>query len=74
LLRSESQAIPSALILAGDRLFLGSDGVISAVSAASREEQWSTQVEVRVYGLVAANDRLFASTDQGHIYSFITLR
>jgi hypothetical protein len=64
------KAIPSALILAGDHLYLGGDGVVSAVSAGSGEEQWSAAVEGRVYGLAVSNGQLYVSTDRGGIYAF----
>ena len=68
--RTPGKAIPSALILAGDYLFLGGDGVVSAVAAATGEEQWTAAVEGRVYGLAVANGHLFVSTDRGGIYAF----
>lgn len=68
--RSPTEAIPSALILAGEQLLVGGNGVVSSVSAKSGDIQWSAQVEGRVYGLAAANGRLYASTDRGHIVCF----
>ena len=64
------QPIPSALILAGKHLYLGSNGSVFAVDAETGEKLWSADIEGRAYGLVVANGRLFVSTDRGFIYGF----
>jgi len=61
---------PYALILAGDTLYSGGEGKITAVRAADGREVWSSDVEGRIYGFSAANGRLYASSDTGAIYCF----
>jgi len=61
---------PYALILAGDTLFAGGDGEIGAFDASDGTLLWTGRVEGKVYGLAAANGRLFASTDTGAIFCF----
>ena len=67
---SSFQPVPSALILAGDHLILGGDGVVFAVDKNTGEQIWKADLSGRVYGLAVANGRLFASTDRGHIFCF----
>ena len=62
--------VPSALISAGSHLIAGGDGIVSIIDAASGKQLWSAPANGRVYGLAAANGRLFASTDRGHIHAF----
>ncbi|NNE92170.1 MAG: PQQ-binding-like beta-propeller repeat protein [Verrucomicrobiales bacterium] len=64
------QPVPSALILAGDTIFLGGNGIITAVHLETGEQTWTAGVEGRVYGLAVANGRLLASTDHGHVICF----
>lgn len=59
-----------ALIVAGERLYAGSRGLVSALDVTSKRIVWSTEVEGGVYGLAAAAGRLYASTDRGLIYCF----
>ncbi len=61
---------PHDLILAGNTLFAGGDDRVVAFDAASGKELGSVPVTGRAYGLVAANGRLFASTDRGTIHCF----
>ncbi len=65
-----NQPVPSALVLAGDHLILGGDGVVFAVLKNTGEEVWKADLPGRVYGLAVANGRLFASTDRGHIFCY----
>ena len=61
---------PFAMIKAGDTLFVGGDSVVAAFSAETGEELWRRPTRGRVFGLVAANGRLFASSDTGVIHCF----
>lgn len=60
------------LILAGDTLYAGGKGRITAVDISSREpeKKWTIQVDGKVERLIAASDRLFAVTLDGEIISF----
>ncbi|MFC1713174.1 PQQ-binding-like beta-propeller repeat protein [Candidatus Poribacteria bacterium] len=58
------------LILAGDTLFAGGDGVIVAVDTKTGKELWNDTVTGKAYGLAATDGRLLVSTDQGDVYSF----
>lgn len=64
--RTESDC-PLALILAGDTLFAGGEGKVTAYDIAAGGQIWTTQVEGRAYGLAAAGGALFVSTDLGRI-------
>lgn len=61
---------PFSMIKAGETLFAGGDQVVAAYSAKTGEELWRRPVQGRVFGLVAANGRLFASSDTGVIHCF----
>ena len=61
---------PYALILAGDTLYSGGGGKVTAVRAADGQQTWSAEVEGNIYGLSVANGRLYASSDTGAIYCF----
>lgn len=63
---------PYSLVLAGDTLFAGGDGILRAFSTDKGEEVWQAEVPGRVYGLSVANGNLYASTDQGAIHCFKT--
>ncbi|MCK4850896.1 MAG: PQQ-binding-like beta-propeller repeat protein, partial [Phycisphaerae bacterium] len=66
-------ASSGALIKAGDRLYAGGDGVISAIDVSridTPKKVWSARVSGRVARLIAADDRLFAVTLRGRIYAF----
>lgn len=63
--------VPSALISAGPHLIVGGEERVAIIDASTGELLWSAAAEGRVYGLVAANGRLFASTDRGHIHAFV---
>jgi len=67
-------AFPFALILAGDVLYAGGDGGLAGFSAEDGTLLWKAEVPGRVYGLAAANGRLFASTDEGTIQCFVEER
>ena len=59
-----------ALILAGDLLFAGRQDQVTAVEATTGSEVWKASVSGRVQDLVVADQCLFVSTSQGHIYCF----
>jgi outer membrane protein assembly factor BamB len=60
----------SSLILAGDMLFAGGDGVVVAVNSATGREVWNAKVNGRASGLAVANGRLLVSTDKGNVHCF----
>lgn len=61
---------PADLILAGDTLYVGSRGLVTAYDAVAGERVWSASVEGTAHGLVVANGALVASTDAGVIYCY----
>jgi len=60
----------SSLILAGDVLFAGGDGVVVAVHSATGRKLWNAEVNGKASGMAVANGRLFVSTDKGSIHCF----
>ena len=58
------------IILAGDKLFAGGDGIVVSVDSRTGQELWRSEVNGKVYGLAAANGNLFVSTESGRIYCF----
>lgn len=60
----------TALIAAADRVVAGAKDRVFVVDAASGRVLWQSEVQGTVYGLAAADGRLYASTDQGSIYCF----
>lgn len=63
---------PFSMIKAGDTLFVGGDRLVAAYSADSGERRWAQKTDGRIFGLVAANGRLIASSDTGVIHCFST--
>lgn len=61
---------PFTMIKAGDTLFVGGDHTVAAHSATTGELLWQQQAKGRVFGLAAANGRLFASSDTGAIHCY----
>ena len=59
-----------SFLLAGDTLFCGRDGRVTAAQTSDGAEAWSAEVDGRAYGLAVAQGRLFVSTDVGRIYCF----
>jgi len=59
-----------SLILAGDVLFAGGAGQVTAVDAKTGKALWNAEVAGTAKGLAAAGGRLLVSTDKGMIYSF----
>jgi len=67
----------TAMILAGNRLYVGRSGKIAALALPLPEEllletdfAWEADIEGTPLSLVAADDRLFVSTMEGRIYCF----
>jgi len=58
---------PLTLILAGDTLFAGGEGKVTAYEAVTGQEIWTAEVEGWAHGLAAAAGSLFVSTDLGRI-------
>ena len=59
-----------SFLLAGDLLFCGRDGRVTAARADDGTEVWAAEVAGRAYGLAVAQGKLFVSTDEGQIYCF----
>lgn len=59
-----------ALILTGNNLFAGGNGIVVAVDAETGKELWNAEVDGKVRGLAATNGNLFISTGNGKIYCF----
>jgi hypothetical protein len=67
---SKNFSYPYALIKAGDHLYAGGDGTLAAFTDSNGSRDWTANVTGKVYGLAAANGKLFVSTDAGIIYAF----
>lgn len=61
---------PYAMVLAGDTLFLGGEGEVTAYNAADGAQVWADTLPGAVYGLAVANGRLFASASDGGIHCY----
>lgn len=61
---------PFTMIKAGKTLFVGGDHSVVAHSAKDGRLLWKQATKGRVFGLAAANGRLFASTDTGTIHCY----
>ena len=59
-----------SVIKAGNTIFAGGDNKVAGFNDDAKEQLWSADVDGRVYGLAAANGKLFVSTDKGLIYCF----
>ncbi len=70
--RAETIETPrfDSLIRAGSRLYAGGRGEVFAVDPATRDIVWKSEVQGTVASLLAADDRLFAVTQEGSIYCF----
>jgi len=58
------------LIVAGDVIFVGGDGIVRGLSVRDGRELWKSAVDGNAGGLAFAGGRLFVSTDTGKIYCF----
>lgn len=63
-----------SLIVAGDHLFAGSDGQVSAIKASDGAIAWQRNVDGQVRGLAVADGALYVATDQGTLYAFASGR
>jgi len=63
-------ACQGTVIIAGDKVYVGGSGSVSAVDLGKHEIVWSHPVEGTAYALAVAGGRLYASTDAGRIYCF----
>lgn len=61
---------PFSMIKVGEALIVGGDDMVAAHSAADGQLLWKQSAIGRVFGLAAANGRLFASGDAGTIQCF----
>ncbi len=61
---------PYGFLVAGDLLFTGGEGRISAWKTSSGRKVWSAPVEGRAYAMAVAQGRLLVSTSKGKIYCF----
>jgi len=59
-----------ALMLAGDLVIAGGEGIIVAVEAETGREVWKAEVAGKVYGLAVATGNLYVSAGDGSIYCF----
>lgn len=60
----------SSLILAGDVLYAGGEGLVVGYDAGSGDEVWRAEVDGDARGLAAADGALYVSTDAGLLYCF----
>lgn len=60
----------SSLILGGDTVFAGGEGLVAGYDAGSGEERWRAEVEGDARGLAVAGDALYVSTTSGMLYCF----
>lgn len=58
------------MIMAGDQLYVGLDGLVCCIDSASGQAIWEHPVDGRAIGLAVANGHLITSTDKGHIDVF----
>lgn len=65
---------PYSMILAGETLFAGGENKITAIDPKTGESTWSANVIGDVYGLTAANGKLYASTGKGVIHCFTSTK
>lgn len=61
---------PFSLILAGGTLVVGGDREIAAFQSEPGRPLWTHKAQGMVYGLAAAEGRLYASTDEGVLHCF----
>jgi outer membrane protein assembly factor BamB len=58
------------MIISGDIIFLGGTDKVYAVSSRNGYPIWEASVKGTVYALAVANNAVYASTGEGHIYKF----
>jgi len=67
---SASSTLASAIMAAGDLVFVGGNDQVHAFNTTSGENVWSAKVSGDVRGLAAANGFLVVSTNSGRVYVF----
>ncbi len=60
----------SSVILAGEVLYAGGDGIVIGLDSETGEELWQSEVVGTAVGLAAADGSLVVSSDKGPIYCF----
>ncbi|MEM9415144.1 MAG: PQQ-binding-like beta-propeller repeat protein [Planctomycetota bacterium] len=60
----------ASLIAAGEYVFVGGDGVLSAYRVEDGGRAWRQQVDGAVMGLAASDGVLVATTDRGDVYAY----
>ena len=60
----------NTLIRAGNLIFAGGNGFVTAIDSDTGEEIWNDDVDGKVYGMAATSEKLFVSSDNGQIYCF----
>jgi outer membrane protein assembly factor BamB len=63
-------ATEASLIVAGDLVFVGGQGAVIALAAATGKEAWKAHVEGGARGLAVASGNLLVSTTAGKVYCF----
>lgn len=63
-----------SMILAGNSIVLGREGMVEMFNSETGKKSWSQKVDGTVYSLAVADGNLLASTDKGNIYSFASER
>ncbi len=61
---------PFSIVLAGDTLFTGGDGSVTAYDTRTGRQVWSAAVTGRAYGLAVVNGHLVVSTSTGAVYCY----
>ena len=61
---------PHASVLAGNMLYAGGDGTVTAIDVKKGEAVWTGETKGEAYGLAVAGKRLFVSTDEGVLHCF----
>jgi len=59
-----------SLILAGNKIFAGGEGMVIAVDTQSGKELWKSEIQGKAQGLAVTEGNLYVSTDNGNIYCF----
>ncbi len=58
------------MILAGDVVFAGGEGIVVGIDSKTGKEVWKSNVNGAVVALAASDGRLIVSSDKGPIYCF----
>ncbi|MCK4855845.1 MAG: methyltransferase domain-containing protein, partial [Bacteroidales bacterium] len=60
----------SSIILAGDQVIAGGEGMVLGMNSETGEELWRDNIEGVAYGLSVSEQSLIVSTDKGPIYCY----